>query len=133
MTFHIFFQSDAADEDIFDGSVYEISNEIENENFSATYEEKESQLRKKKILLQKVLRQLRTLINEAELNSAAEKSVRENEKMFKDNEKQHDTESSKLSFSQILPISTQRESEFEPRSSKQEAIPWWERIGSNRH
>jgi hypothetical protein len=85
-------------------------------------------------LLQKVLRQLRILINEAELNSAAEKSVQKNEKMFKNNEKdQQDTESSKISFSQILPISTDRDSDFKPRSYKQETIPWWERIGSNRH
>jgi hypothetical protein len=114
-------------------------------------EDKEALLRKKKLLLQKVLRKLRKLINEAEINSDADKSVEQNvEKMISKNVKKfssqsrdedQNSEDSKISFSQILPISDQRkpgnvESFFENESrstSNKEAIPWWERIMSNRH
>ena len=116
-------------------------------------EEKEASLRKKKLLLQKVLRKLRTLINEAEITSDAGKGVEETvEKMITKNVKKfasqsryedQNAENSKISFSQILPISDHRKPETENgdrsyenesrSSSNKEAIPWWDRIMSNRH
>ena len=86
------------------------------------------------------------MTTQAEINSAAEKNIQENEKKKKEEEREIEEKSDpkknknsekneKISFSQILPISDNRkfETENEPRSSNQGAIPWWERIMSNRH
>ena len=126
---------------MFDGSVSE-SNDVDAS--SASIEEKEAQLRHKKLVLQKVLKKLRQMITEAESN-AAEKSLRG--PIQKLVEKPDDLEPQpSISFSQILPLKTQKKVKvvkvakeakdglhFEARSSNVDTIPWWERIYSNRH
>ena len=104
-------------------------------------------LRKKKLMLQKVLKKLRQMITEAESN-AAEKSLRGQSSSpspsLKLIEKFEDLEPQpSISFSQILPLKTKKkvkvvkvakdDLQFEARSSNVDAIPWWERIYSNRH
>jgi hypothetical protein len=59
---------DDDEEEVYDGSVYETNDvDSDTESFNVI-EEKEALLRQKKLLLQKVLRQLRTLINEVSFN-----------------------------------------------------------------
>ena len=134
------------DDDLFDGFVNE-SNDVDTS--SASLEQKEAQLRKKKLMLQKVLKKLRQMITEAESN-AAEKSLRGQSSSpslspsLKLIEKFEDLEPQpSISFSQILPLKTKKkvkvvkvakdDLQFEARSSNVDAIPWWERIYSNRH
>lgn len=102
-------------------------------------EEKEASLRKKKILLQKVLRQLRTLIDEAEKNAYEEVNVSKKDKTvskFNDDTSDNSDEV----FSQILTLEKHKklkkiheeELKSEPRANV-DTIPWWDRIFSNRH
>lgn len=142
---------DDDDDGMFDGSVSESNDIDETLSSLSSIEEKEAQLRQKKLVLQKVLKKLRQMITDAESNSA-EKNLRgqspsptsgpsPNLKLF---EKTKDLEPQpSISFSQILPLKANKKVKvvkvakddlhFEARSSNVDAIPWWERIYSNRH
>jgi hypothetical protein len=66
--YHFQQTEDDDEEEVYDGSVYETNDvDSDTESFNVV-EEKEALLRQKKLLLQKVLRQLRTLINEVSFN-----------------------------------------------------------------